>query len=139
MAINEQWIPIIGECVSWIRETIGPSKKELKMQVSDLEKQVKNLLNGNTVLANNYSLITQAILKQLKTEKNFSVSADTIIFVGENNGVLDVVNPVISESFISGNIVAKKQVGQTYVSKIFEGIDEEILEIKNSKPSDRRR
>lgn len=46
MAISEQWLPIISEVISWIRENIGPSKKELKLQVSDLKKQVQGIFTA---------------------------------------------------------------------------------------------
>ena len=138
MAINEQWLPIISEGISWVRELIGPSKKELKIQISDLEKQVETLTAGNTVLANNFGLITQAILKQLKTESSFTINSDTIVFIGENTGSVDISKPVISGNSISGDVVAKKQVVEFDVSKIFDGIDEEIAHSRTTKPSDRR-
>lgn len=138
MAINEQWLPIISEGISWVRELIGPSKKELKIQISDLEKQVETLTAGNTVLANNFGLITQAILKQLKTESSFTINSDTIVFIGENTGSVDISKPVISGNSISGDVVAKKQVVEFDVSKIFDGLDEEIAHSRTTKPSDRR-
>lgn len=138
MAINEQWLPIISEGISWVREKIGPSKKELKIQVSDLEKQVQTLTSGNTVLANNLGLITQAILKQLKSESSFTINADTIVFIGENTGSVDISKPVISGNSISGDVIAKKQVVEFDVSKIFDGLDEEIAHSRTTKPSDRR-
>ena len=138
MAINEQWLPIISEGISWVRELIGPSKKELKIQISDLEKQVETLTAGNTVLANNFGLITQAILKQLKTESSFTINSDTIVFIGENTGAVDISKPVISGNSISGDVVAKKQVVEFDVSKIFDGLDEEIAHSRTTKPSDRR-
>ena len=138
MAINEQWLPIISEGISWVREKIGPSKKELKIQVSDLEKQVQTLTAGNTVLANNLGLITQAILKQLKSESRFTINADTIVFIGENTGSVDISKPVISGNSISGDVIAKKQVVEFDVSKIFDGLDEEIAHSRTTKPSDRR-
>ena len=121
MAINEQWLPIISEGISWVRELIGPSKKELKIQISDLEKQIETLTAGNTVLANNFGLITQAILKQLKTESSFTINSDTIVFIGENTGSVDISKPVISGNSISGDVIAKKQVVEFDVSKIFDG------------------
>ena len=138
MAINEQWLPIISEGISWVRELIGPSKKELKIQISDLEKQIETLTAGKTVLANNFGLITQAILKQLKTESSFTINSDTIVFIGENTGSVDISKPVISGNSISGDVIAKKQVVEFDVSKIFDGIDEEIAHSRTTKPSDRR-
>lgn len=138
MAISEQWLPIISEGISWVREKLGPSKKELKIQVADLEKQVQTLASGNTVLVNNLGLIIHEILKQLRTDSNYTINADTIVFVGENTGSVDVTKPIISSSSISGDIVSKKRVGKSDVSKIFDGLDEEIAHSRAKKPSDRR-
>ena len=138
MAINEQWLPIISEGISWVKEKLGPSKKELKIQVSDLEKQVQALVSGNTVLVNNLGLIIQAILNQLRTESNYCINADTIIFIGENTGPVDVTKPIISGSSISGNVVSRNQGEKIDVSKIFDGLDEEIAHSRATKPSDRR-
>lgn len=138
MAISEQWLPIISEGISWVKEKLGPSKKELKIQVSDLEKQVQTLASGNTVLVNNLGLIIQAILKQLKTDSNYTINADAIIFIGENTGSVEFTKPIISSSSISGDVVSKKQVEKFDVSKIFDGLDEEIAHSRSTKPSDRR-
>lgn len=138
MAINEQWLPIISEGISWVREKIGPSKKELKIQVSELEKQVQTLASGNTVLANCIGLITQAILKQLRSESSFTINADAIIFIGQNNGSVDISERAISGNSISSDIIAKKQVKEFDVSKIFDGLDEEIAHSRTTKPNERR-
>lgn len=138
MAINEQWLPIISEGISWVKEKLGPSKKELKIQVSDLEKEVQTLVSGNTVLVNNLGLIIQAILNQLRTESNYYINADTIIFIGENTGSVDVTKPIIFGSSISGDVVSKNQGGKIDISKIFDGLDEEIAHSRATKPSDRR-
>ena len=138
MAINEQWLPIISEGISWVKEKLGPSKKELKIQVSDLEKQVQALVSGNTVLVNNLGLIIQAILNQLRTESNYCINADTIIFIGANTGSVDVTKPIISGSSISGDVVSRNQGEKIDISKIFDGLDEEIAHSRATKPSDRR-
>lgn len=138
MAISEKWLPIISEGVSWVKENLGPSKKELKIRISDLENQVQTLVSGNAVLVNNLELIMQAILKQLKTDCNYTINVDTIILVGENTGTVDISKPVISNSYISSDVVAKKQVAEIDVSKIFDGLDEKIAHSRATKPSDRR-
>ena len=138
MAINEQWLPIISEGISWVKEKLGPSKKELKIQVSDLEKQVQALVSGNTVLVNNLGLIIQAILNQLRTESNYCINTDTIIFIGENTGSVNVTKPIISRSSISGDVVSRNQGEKIDISKIFDGLDEEIAHSRATKPSDRR-
>lgn len=138
MAISEQWLPIIGEGISWVREGLGPSKKELKIQISDLEKQVQNLASGNVVLTNHLESIVQAILNQLKADSNYTINADAIILIGENTGNVDVTRPIISNSFISGDAISKKQVTEFEISKIFDGLDEEIAHSRTTKPSERR-
>lgn len=138
MAISEEWLPVINEGLSWIKEMIGPSKKELKIQVADLEKQVQMLTFGNAVLANNLGLITQAILNQLPSIGNFTINADTIVFIGENSGRVDVTKQNINGSMISGNAIAKNQVEHFEISRIFDGLDEEIAHSRAKKPSDRR-
>ncbi len=138
MAINEQWLPIISEGISWVKEKLGPSKKELKIQVSDLEKEVQALVSGNTVLVNNLGLIIQAILNQLRTESNYCINTDTIIFIGENTGSVNVTKPIISRSSISGDVVSRNQGEKIDISKIFDGLDEEIAHSRATKPSDRR-
>lgn len=138
MAVSEQWLPIISEGLSWVKDKLGPSKKELKIQVSDLEKQVRTLVSGNTALVNNLGLILQEIIKQLRADSNYSINANTIIFIGENAGSVDASKSIISRSAISGDAVFKKQVEGFDVSKIFDGLDEEIAHSRAKKPSDRR-
>lgn len=110
MAISEYWLPIILEGISWVREGLGPSKKELKIQISDLDKQVQSLAHGNEVLTNNLGLIVQAILNQLKTYSNCTINADTIVFVSENTGNLNFEKSIIPNSFLCDDIIPKKQV-----------------------------
>lgn len=136
MAINEQWIPVILEGVSWVKEKLGPSKKELKIQISDLQKQVQALSAGNTALVYNQGLIIEAVLNHLKSDNNYTINADTIVFIGENMGSVDVTKPIITDSYISGDVATKKV--EFDVSKIFEGVDEEITLSRATKPSDRR-
>ena len=63
LAANEQWIPIISEVLSWIKAMHGPTKRELRIKVSELEQKVQLLTDGNVTLANNIELITSEILK----------------------------------------------------------------------------
>lgn len=138
MAISEQWLPIIAEGISWVREGFGPSKKELKIQISALEKQVQNLTSGNAVLTNNLESIVQAILNQLKADSNYTINADSIILIGEHTENVDVTKPIISNSLISGELISKKQVTEFDISQIFDGLDEEISHSRTTKPSERR-
>ena len=132
MAISEQWLPIISEVISWIRENIGPSKKELKLQVSDLKKQVQTLAAGNAKLIDNLEMIVREILKNLKADNNYTISADTIVFVGSS---IDVAIPSSPKSLIPDD---RMPVERFEISKIFDGVDEEIAHSRITKPSDRR-
>ncbi|MBR2445423.1 MAG: hypothetical protein IKB28_02005 [Clostridia bacterium] len=132
MVINELWGPIILECVSWVTKKLGPSKKELKIQISELEKLVQTLSVGNKELIHNQKLILQAILDQLTHENGCKISADTIVFIKENSGSVDITQ----KSKFSQDITGKKV--DFDVSKIFEGVNEEIYQSRATKPSDRR-
>ena len=138
MAISEQWLPIILEGVSWVKEKLGPSKKELKIQISDLEKQVQAFAIGNAVLINNFELIIQEILKQLKTDSDYAINADTIVFIGENTGIVDVAKSMTYNCVDSDDVVSKKKIEEFNVSGIFDGLDKEIAHSRVRKPSDRR-
>lgn len=138
MAISEQWLPIIAEGISWVKEGFGPSKKELKIQISALEKQVQNLTLGNSALTNNLELIVQEILNKLKADGSYTVNADAIILIGENTGIVNVPKPTISNSLISNDVISKKRVTEFEISKIFDGLDEEIAHSRTTKPSERR-
>ena len=37
MELVEIWVPVILEGVRWVKEILGPSKKELKVKITDLE------------------------------------------------------------------------------------------------------
>lgn len=36
-------IPVVLEGIKWVKDMLGPSKKELKVKITDLEDQVKIL------------------------------------------------------------------------------------------------
>lgn len=140
MAINEQWLPIIGTGLSWIKDNLGPSKKELSMKISELEKQIEKLTASNALSTSQARLITQAILSQLRAENSFTINADTIVFVGTNNGTVKTANPVIKDSNVQGNIVDQHQETEAKfdITKIFDGLDEEIAHARMQKPNNRR-
>ena len=139
MAINESWLPIIAEGVTWVKEQFGPSKNDLKIQISDLENQVRMLAAGNTALINSLGLITQAVLRQLQSNGYNTVNADTIVFVGENDGSITATSK--SENFgnsLSADVFPTTQEEGFNVAKIFDGIDQEIAQSRISRPSERR-
>lgn len=141
MAINEQWIPIICEGIAWVKENIGPSKKELKVRISDLEKQVQMLANGNIALINNLGLITQAILMQLKMEGCYNINFNMISLNDEKGtSCYRYTKETICGS--TYNKVADNDqniVNEFDVCKIFEGTEEEIAHSRKTRPSDRKK
>ena len=138
MAINAQWIPIISESLSWVNNKIGPSKKELRIKVSDLEQQVQLLTAGNAALTRNLNLIIQAILNQLQFSNSVIVNADTICLVGKNTGIISTEkNFIVSEKNFNDATQSERKGGKLDVSKIFDGVDEEIARTRISRPSDR--
>ena len=80
---------------------------------------------------------SQAILQQLKSD-DYTINADTIVFVGENTGYIDIPQSVVSNSFISGDVAIQGEKADFNISKIFDGIDQEIAHSRISKPSERR-
>lgn len=138
MAINEKWLPVVTGVVSWIKNSIGPSRKELEVQIADLEKQVRILADGNAMVINNMNLIIQAILSQIKTDNNFSVTADTIIFIGENAGSINIPKTALDNSSVCGDIVTKKKVVEIDYAEDFFVSDEEIALTRGNKSRGRR-
>lgn len=138
MAINEQWLPVVTEVVTWVKNNFGPSKKELKMQISDLEKQVRTLADGNAAVINNMSLIIQAILSQIKSDNGFAVNADTIVLVGENTGSIDIPKTTINKGTVLGDVALKKQVVEIDYAEDFFVSDDEIAFTRTIKPRDGR-
>ncbi len=145
MAISKTLGTFVSTLVSWAMEYFnknrGSSKKELELPVSVLKKKLEELAaaSGNTELVKeNADRIMRAALDQLTTEKNIGIFDNIIIFIYENKGSVDVTKSTISGSSISGDVVSKKQGEKLDVSKIFDGVDEEIAHSRATKPSDRR-
>ncbi len=134
MAANEQWIPIISEVLSWIKAMHGPTKRELRIKVSELEQKVQLLTDGNVTLANNIELITSEILKQLKAENHCTINADAIIVIGENTGNVDAKKLVMSNSAFSDKITSKTQLKASEGLSIFAGVEEEIAQMRAINP-----
>lgn len=139
MAINAQWLPIISESVSWVNNRLGPSKKELNVKISDLEQQVQSLAAGNVVLMSNMNLIIQAILNQLQSSNSFIINADSICLVGKNTGVINVEKSLsITEKRLKDTSLEIREEEKLDVSKIFDGVDEEIAHTRIARPSNRK-
>ena len=136
MAINESWLPVISEALTWVREKTGPSKKELKIKVSDLEAQVKTLASGNAELLMNMTTIVQAILTQLATTEGCYINAETVILVGENKGSLGFTRNAISGDTVSRNI-GNNQLANSESVSIFGNADEEIERARRALPGRR--
>lgn len=138
MAINEKWLPVVTGAVSWIKNNIVPSRKELEVQIADLEKQVRVLADDNAMVINNMNLIIQAILSQIKTDSDFSVTTDAIIFIGENTGYINIPKTALNNSSVCGDIVKKKKVVGIDCAEEFFVSDEEIALTRGNKSRDRR-
>ncbi len=62
--MNAEWLPIIAEGISWIKEKMGPSKKELILEMTDLKNQLQTLSYGNAAAIEN---MEQIILDDIDT------------------------------------------------------------------------
>lgn len=139
MAINAQWIPIISEGISWVSNQFGPSKKELIVKVSDLEQQVQSLVAENVRLTSNMNLIVQAILNQLQASNNFIINADSICLVGKNTGIINTEKSfAIAPTNFKGISQGDRKEEKLDVSKIFDGVDEEIAHTRITQPSNKK-
>ena len=123
--INAEWLPVISEGVKWVRDKMGPSKKELKLRISDLESQVSTLAYGNKELIDNMQIIITAILEKLKEDNKLEINADNIILIQDNSGEI---------CFRS----TTEKRNDNHYSPIFESIDDEITRSRLLRPSDRR-
>ena len=133
--INESWIPLITEGVSWVREILGPSKKELKLRIEDLEKQLQRLSAGNSQHSENLQLILMAILRELKDDRSFEIHANNIVYIGTNSGTVAVDESEVRE--ISDSIVTNNQVAEFDISRIFDGLDSQIAHARLHWPDDK--
>lgn len=122
MDTNELLVPVILEGVSWVKEKLGPSKKELKLKIADLESQIKALSYGNLKLVENMEQIVNAVLDKLKLDGNYTIYADTIVKIENNNGMI-ITNDTIH------------QTNNTWLN-LFDDLDAEILKTRITKPSD---
>lgn len=89
-------VPVILEGVKWVKDKLGPSKKELKVRITDLESQVKALSYGNAVLLESVEQIILAIVEKLKSDGNYTINADTIIQIEDNHGTIITTNNTIT-------------------------------------------
>lgn len=122
MAINEMWLPIISTVVAWAKENMGPSKKELKIQVEDLQKQVATLAQGNVAVMDNMSLIIRAILSELRCENQYVINVDQMVYVGSNNGSVSPISNMVNHEEKSIDIQKNPQ----YYANHFFVTNEEI-------------
>ena len=123
--INAEWLPVISEGVKWVRDKMGPSKKELKLRISDLESQVSTLAYGNKELIDNMQIIITEILENLKEDNKLEINADNIILIQDNSGKI-----------CFSSITEKRN--ENHYSSIFDNIDDEITRSRLLRPSDRR-
>ena len=122
MASNELWLPIISTVVSWVKENLGPSKKELKIQLKDLQEQVVALAKGNAAILDNMGMIIRAILSELKADNQYVINAEQIVYIDSNSGS---INPICSTTKIEG-LPVTTQKNSDYHYENFFVTDEEI-------------
>ena len=123
MGFNEQWVPVIAESVKWVKDKLGPSKKELQIKVTDLESQVKALSFGNATLSKSMEQIITEVLNQL-VNGGYRIVDNTIVFVKDNHGQINV-------RFNS------EQNNETKIRSIFDDIDKEIAQSRLLRSSER--
>lgn len=128
--MDEMYVPIIAEGVKWVKENLGPSKKTLKIKIADLEEQVKILSYGNQALIESIGQIVPLILEHLKAEGHYTVNANTIIQINENQGQVTVAQA------IQTNQLSAQSAATFNPSTIFDGVDEEILHARLKRPSE---
>ncbi len=97
MAISEGMIEFVKAGINWIIEKAGKqdtSKKEMQIKIGDLEKEILRLSEGNRALAENMTLITSAVIAQLKENSGYTINVDidTITLTGVNNGNVQTEN-----------------------------------------------
>ncbi len=138
MAINSQWIPIISESISWINNQFGPSKKELQLKISDLERQVEFLAKGNSTLIENLNSIIQAILLKLNSSNEYIINSD-YIYIGENIGNMKTEKDSASDyRHVDNTSQSRQKKEELDVSKIFDGVDEEISHTRLTNPNHKK-
>ena len=124
METPETMIPIVLEGVKWVQERLGPTKKDLKLKVSDLESQVRILSYGNKALIESMEQIIFAILEQLKSEGQYTINANNIVYVKENKGT------------VTSNSFSRTEINNKKVISIFDDIDLEIQKSRLKRPSE---
>lgn len=125
MQIEETWIPIISQSLEWIKGKMGPSKKDLKIKIDELEEKVNLLSYGNEALLQNTMKIMGIIISQLKESGNYVVNAGTIMQINnESNNILNIN--------IDGTLkkVEETKSNAEFNYSLFDNMDEEILQYR---------
>ena len=94
MAISEGMLSVVAAGINWVTDKMGPSKKEMRLKISDLEQELVELSKGNATLANNTNLMINAIIARLKENAGYTINidVDTITLTGVNNGMFQTEN-----------------------------------------------
>ncbi len=128
MDINKLIIPIVSQGIQWVNEKMKPSKKELELKISELEKQVETLVCDNVFLQKKINEIVYAILTQLESRGNYVINADSIIQIDGNYDTVQIMKE---------SVPVPMQTNIENISSIFDDMDEEILRRKLLRPSER--
>lgn len=125
MEIDEAWIPIISQSLEWIRGKMGPSKKDLKIRIDELEERVNLLSYGNEILMQNTIQIMEVIIYQLKGSGDYVINADTIIQINQdNNSILNINMGKTTEN------VKQTKLDTEFNCSLFDKVDEEVLQYR---------
>lgn len=130
MALEEKWVTIIAAGVdtlrNYIKDSLGPSKKELKIKIEELNKMVDRLADQNMQMSSSMANITQAILDQLSTEYNIAINVDSITIIGQNTTNNSLTNHQTDDHSVTNQISTRENVSSPKITDVFSGIDEEI-------------
>lgn len=125
-SFTELCAPIIDQGLNWVKGMIGPSKKELQVEISELEKQIKTLSYGNQFLAQNIQQIMDIVLNRLMQSGDYFINSGNIIKIEGNTGSVQIRQEVKD---------AVQTQPKRFIS-IFNNIDEEIAKARLTMPGE---
>lgn len=103
-----------------IKVQMGPSKKELKMRIEDLEKQIQELNKNNKDISDFYEVVIDDLCEKIGSTYSFFIEADTICIVN-NSGQIGSGN---SQSNYIDNNSSPNSTFDKLISRMNKGIDE---------------
>lgn len=74
--------PIATEAVKWVKEKIGPSKKDIRIEISELKEKIKELSYGQHLTEVQLSSILNCVIESLNNNSKCEIKNNVInIFV----------------------------------------------------------